>query len=311
MKERKRPPTAIDLFSGCGGMSLGIMMGGWNVVAAVEHSPEAALTYWVNLAGPKSKWIGKLPHEHRRANTPIVLPIGGSAWRSHSSKKTLPVRVMICDDIRNWTGKQILKTVGLKKIDAIFGGPPCQGFTLANSRTRSLEDPRSKLMWEFLRVVGQIHPKIFEIENVPGMLAYKDFTYLLMKTLERKGYVVRIMKFDCCSYGVPQHRVRILIQGIRKDLKKLPLFPVPTHFDPSQLKMPRKNYVSQAEIAKYAFAVNGFDKKELWDLWWNEKLQICMNRKTAGDVIDYAFTKCMTERILDYLASKRKRKRRA
>ena len=248
--------TAVDLFAGAGGFSLGVCQAGFNVLAAVEFDKAAALTYRRN-------------HRHT---------------------------MMIRKDITKITSKELLKRINVKKgqLDLLFGGPPCQGFTTINTK-RSINDPRSKLMYEFIRMTKEIQPKVFLIENVPGLLSFKDFLISLIKTLENCGYVVRFTKLDAVSYGVPQYRKRIMIQGIRKDQNKIPIFPAPTHFDPVALKKNESMMFNIAEVAIKCFSINGFSKEEIKDVWWNQTLQILMNRKTAVDVLNKAINELIAE----------------
>ena len=243
--------TGIDLFAGAGGFSLGMRMAGIKVLAAVEIDKYAAATY--------------------RAN----------------HKDT----ILIEEDIQNISADRLLKIVNLKKgeLSILFGGPPCQGFTTI-SKSRSLDDPRSKLMHEFVRMTEGIQPKIFYIENVPGLFAYKDFFIFLMEKLENCGYVVRCLMMDAASYGVPQTRRRIFIQGMREDLKTLPAFPRPTHYDPEPDKkaLAKGSLFPPSALVDKCFAMNGFPKEEVKDLYWNKTLGIQMNRKTAADIFDRA-----------------------
>lgn len=103
---------------------------------------------------------------------------------------------------------------------------------------------------------------------------------------------------DACSYGVPQHRKRIFIQGARNDIGKLPSFPEPTHFDPESLKADILN-LSRAEVAKKCFQVNGFTKEEIKEVWWNTKLWIQMKKKTAAEKVDQAINECIAEGMME------------
>jgi len=259
--------TAIDLFAGAGGFSLGVKQAGFNVLAAVEFDKWAAETYRTN------------------------------------HKDT----IMIEEDITKLTANRLMKIAKIKRsqLDFLVGGPPCQGFTTINTK-RSLDDPRSKLMSEFIRMVKGIQPKIFMIENVPGMFAYKDFFILLMETLEKCGYIVRSLMMDAMSYGVPQYRKRIFIQGVRKDLNFLPGFPPPTHFDPKLLKTKDYKLFTPATVAIECFAINGYPKEEAKDLYWNKSLHIQMNKKTAADTFDLAINKLIGEVIISTIQSKSK-----
>lgn len=247
--------TGIDLFAGAGGFSLGMKMAGFKILAAVEKDKWAAETYRYN------------------------------------HKDT----IMVEEDIQKITPDRLLETVNLKKgeLDILFGSPPCQGFSTI-SKSRSLDNPNSKLMQEFIRMTEGIQPRIFYIENVPGLFAYKDFFIFLMETLEKCGYAVRCLMMDAVSYGVPQTRRRIFIQGTRNDLGILPQFPPPTHFDFRQDKeFMEKGKIPPSILVNECFAINGFSKEEVKDLYWNTVLHIQMNRKTAGFVWERAIGKLL------------------
>ena len=259
----KTHPTCIDLFAGAGGFSLGVSQAGFNVVAAVE--------------------IEKGCCDTLRAN-----------------RECFPNMLIVEKDIRELSGAELLDMVGMKRgeLFLLVGSPPCQSFSFANMKNRSLDDPRSKLMFEYIRMVGELQPKAFYIENVPGLFAFKDFFYSLMQLLEECGYVVRFLMMDACSYGVPQHRKRIFIQGTRNDTDWLPTFPEPQNFDPEALKAKISN-VSRAEVAKKCFQVNGFTKEEIKEVWWNTKLWIQMNKKTAAEKVNQAINVCIGEGIVE------------
>lgn len=262
-------PTCIDLFAGAGGFSLGISQAGFNVVAAVEIDKGTCDTLQANKA------------------------------------KYFPNMLIIEKDIRELYGAELLDMVNMKRgeLFLLIGSPPCQSFSFANTKNRSIDDPRSKLMFEFIRMVQELQPKVFYIENVPGLFAFKDFFYSLMQLLEECGYVVRFLMMDACSYGVPQHRKRIFIQGTRNDTDWLPTFPEPQNFDPEAIKAKILN-LSRAEVAKKCFQVNGFTKEEIKEVWWNTKLWIQMNKKTAGDKVDQAINECIAEGMMEILRGK-------
>lgn len=268
--ERKRVPKGIDLFAGAGGFSLGMQEAGIEVVAAVEIERAACDTLYAN----KSTFY--------------------------------PSMEIIEADISNLTGEDILNRVGLKKgeLDILFGGPPCHGFSTMNTKMRGVDNPKSKLMWEFIRMVDEIQPKVFSIENVPGLLGFKDFFYELLESLEVCGYVVRFNKLNAAGYGVPQTRKRIFIEGSRNDLNGVPTFPVPTHFTPEALEERGfGGFFSRANVAQKCFAINGFAKEEVKDVWWNSKLDIMMNKKTAGEVWDRAIDSLICEIVKENLSS--------
>lgn len=253
---KDKRPTGVDLFAGAGGFSLGMRRAGFKILVAVENDKWAAQTYRANLKGI----------------------------------------IVIEEDIRGLTARKLLEIAKIRKgeLTLLFGGPPCQGYSLMSSN-RSLDNPNSKLMNEFVRMVKGIEPRGFYIENVPGLFAFKDFFILLMECLENCGYTTRCLMMDACSYGVPQRRKRIFIQGTRKDLDILPVFPSPTHFDPEQLKIKDNQMFQPAVVAVKCFAKNGFSKEEVKDLYWNTKLHIQMNRKTAVNVWEYAIGELIGE----------------
>lgn len=217
---------------------------------------------------------------------------------------------IIQEDITKLTGERLMKLTGIKERELymLVGGPPCQGFSTSNMN-RSIDNPKSKLMFEFIRMTKELQPRIFYVENVPGLFAYKDFFRLLMQHFEDCGYCVRFQKLDMVNYGVPQHRVRIFIQGTRSDIRKLPVFPTPTNFSKEALK--RTGFgPTPAEIGVRCFQVNGFSKEEIKEVWFNSKLEIMMVRKTAPKLIDAAVHECIVEALLAH-AKKRKKKKKS
>ena len=265
MKKGNKRLTCIDLFAGAGGFSLGVSQAGFNVVAAVEIEKGACDTLRVN-------------------------------------RGYFPNMLIIEKDIRELSGAELLEMVGMKRgeLSMLIGGPPCQCFSSSNTKKRSLDDPRSKLMFKYIRMVQELQPQVFYLENVPGLFAYKDFFYLLMQSLEECGYVVRFLMMDAVSYGVPQHRKRIFIQGARNDINLLPTFPEPENFDPEALNGSMVK-PSRATVAKKCFQVNGFSKEEIKEVWWNTKLWIMMKKKTAAEKVDQAINECIGEGIVEHL----------
>ena len=265
MTKRKKL-KAIELFAGAGGMALGLQWACIDVVGLVEINDQCLHTLAANR------------------------------------KKAFPKAEIIQADISKISGEWLLSRVGIKKrqLDILSGGPPCQGFSFSNNN-RSIDDPRSKLMWHFVRLVGEMKPRYFVIENVPGLLAFKDFFFALLDLLELKGYVVRFNELDACSYGVPQRRIRVFIDGARKDLKILPAFPPPTHFDlDKDYAFPPKSLV-----AIKCFSGSGFTKEQVHGVWWNTKLDILMIKKTAAEQIEQAVRVILLEGLMKQLPKKR------
>jgi DNA (cytosine-5)-methyltransferase 1 len=176
-----KQPLAIDLFAGAGGFSCGFKMAGWHVIAANEWDVDAAHTYLANLGSLNTRIVfctpedeerwrrgrKRLERHHAKADTP---PLDfGSGWIAGQAD-VQPCEVFLFGDICALTGQRILDELCRTSDDigCVFGGPPCQGFSRAGQRRR--DDPRNELVFEFMRVVCEIHPRAFIMENVPGML---------------------------------------------------------------------------------------------------------------------------------------------
>lgn len=196
-------PIAIDLFSGCGGMSLGLEAAGFDVAATVEFDAIHAIVHHVNF----------------------------------------PYTASICKDISKLKSSDLLKEVRKKgyqgEVDLVAGGPPCQGFSQIGKR--QLDDPRNSLVFEYLRIIQDIKPKYFIFENVPGIASgkHKKFLEELIREFEAVGYHIEkpIKILDASLYGAPQKRKRLIILGSRKDVKKA-YYPQETHCDYKNSKNP-------------------------------------------------------------------------
>ena len=128
------------------------------------------------------------------------------------------------------SGKEILEFCGIERgeLDVFDGSPPCQGFSTAGSRV--VKDPRNDLFVQYVRLVDELQPKVFVMENVSGMAKGKmrgKFIEII-STLKSMNYEVRAKQMNAMYYGVPQSRERIIFIGARKDLGKVPSFPNPT-----------------------------------------------------------------------------------
>lgn len=183
-------PIGIDLFAGAGGLSLGFEQAGFDVVAAVEIDPVHAAVHAYNF-----------PHC-------AVVP------RS--------VTDLTGDRIREAAG------VGARKIDVVFGGAPCQGFSLIGQR--ALDDPRNSLVRDFVRIVHELDADYFVFENVKGLTVGKHRRFLdeIVQEFESAGYeVVKEWKvLNAYEYGVPQDRQRLFLLGAKRGLQ-LPTYPLP------------------------------------------------------------------------------------
>ncbi|MCC6982493.1 MAG: DNA cytosine methyltransferase [Bauldia sp.] len=176
--------TAVSLFSGAGGFCEGFRLAGWEVVCAVEADGDAAQTHAANF-------------------TDVAHFQGDIARFLIDERPGVPT-------CRQMTGQQV---------DAVFGGPPCQGFSQIGPR--NLDDPRNRLYEEFVRVVRILRPRVFVMENVPNMVAMKNghFKTRIIDAFQQAGYSrTAILSLIASDFRVPQHRRRIFIFGIRDRL---------------------------------------------------------------------------------------------
>lgn len=186
-------PIAVDLFAGAGGMTLGFEQAGFDVLASVEIDPIHCGVHEYNF-----------PH-----------------W------------TVLCADISQIAAAEIREksTIGRKRIDVVFGGPPCQGFSVIGKR--ALDDPRNSLVYHFIRLVDQLKPNFFVLENVKGMAMghHRLFIAEIMEKFAFHGYQVHYKLLNARDYGVPQNRERLFLVGCHQDLE-LPSYPQPlTYFD--------------------------------------------------------------------------------
>lgn len=205
--QNKEVFTAIDLFSGAGGLTIGLKRAGFKVVAAVEVDGEIAKTYQMN----------------------------------HPEVK------LLIKDIRNIKGGDLLKLVGLKKIDLVAGCPPCQGFSKLTDKCHK-RDSRNELVLEMARVVSELKPAICMMENVPG-LTKRGFPLLrkFEKKFELMGYIITKGILQMADYGVPQSRRRLVLLAGKGF--KIPL-PNPTHSRSVSLNSRTKPWITLREALK-------------------------------------------------------------
>lgn len=239
---RPRRVLAVDLFAGCGGFSLGFHSSGIHVIGAVELDFPAATTYICNLARPGirihfdteergqafEKYLQKA--WKRRGKSGLLAPfVAGSGWISHYPEEPGCEHFWIAD-VRTLKGADLLDTLGLDpgQLDCVFGGPPCQGFSMAGKQDE--HDPRNNLVLEFLRVAIEAEARTFVMENVPPLLTNAKFRPLWDEYKRRAveaGYTVVANVLDAVNFGVPQYRRRAFIVGTLGDLPAYQ-FPMPT-----------------------------------------------------------------------------------
>ena len=109
----------------------------------------------------------------------------------------------------------------LGKIDGIIGGPPCQGFSTAGQRI--IDDDRNKLYREYFRILKEVNPNFFVIENVTGLLTFKKGAVKndIVARAKKLGYKIFYQTLDSSKYGIPQIRLRVIFIGIKEDLCKI------------------------------------------------------------------------------------------
>jgi DNA (cytosine-5)-methyltransferase 1 len=199
---RSFKPKFIDLFSGCGGVSLGLSNSGWQGEFAIEKDPHAFLTFENNFLAKNGNW--KFSWE--------------SDWLNKGPND-------IASILRN-NKKELLDLRG--EIDLVAGGPPCQGFSMAGRRRAN--DPRNILFKQYVKLVKTIQPKLLLLENVGGIDNHfindlggnardtPKASDRITASLKRAGYKVYSELVQSCDYGVPQYRPRFILIGIRKNL---------------------------------------------------------------------------------------------
>lgn len=185
---RSDRPTAVDLFSGAGGMSLGFEQAGFDVLTALDHDPVHLATYSYNFPSTRA-----LCADVQSVSGDDIHGAAVEGWsRVHPDE--------------SWDGE----------LDCVFGGPSCQGFSLIGHRDPN--DPRNRLIFEFARLVRELRPRYFVLENVPGLLspAYADVVATVIRRLRRAGYSVEAPKvLNSRFHGVPQDRRRVFLIGRR------------------------------------------------------------------------------------------------
>ncbi len=200
-------PVAVDLFAGAGGLSLGAERAGFDVMAALEYDPIHAAAHTFNF--PHTEVICA---NARDVSGDKVRDAIHASWKLHGRPG-------------KWSGA----------VDAVFGGPPCQGFSVGG--VGEATDDRNEMVFEFARLVGELKPRYFVMENVPGLQGYPDHEAeaeegerlidRLIWLLEFVGYSVQApIVLNAAFFGVPQDRRRLFLMGSLPD-EKAPQAPSP------------------------------------------------------------------------------------
>ncbi|ACB53341.1 C-5 cytosine-specific DNA methylase [Crocosphaera subtropica ATCC 51142] len=261
----QKRPIAVDLFAGVGGMTLGFEQAGFDVLASVELDPIHCSIHRYNF----------------------------------------PFWTTICASVTRITANQIreLSSIQNQPIDVVFGGPPCQGFSLMGKRC--LEDDRNSLVKHFLRLVVELQPKYFVMENVRGMAIGKHQILLeeIFDEFVKNNYRVQTeYKFlNAANYGVPQLRERLFLLGAKQGLK-LPNYPdfvtkynqqdnlslplTPTVKDAIQ-DLPEVNHYSELNHRDWVIANYGKPSQYVETL-----------RKSSNLVDDYSYPRIYNKQLL-------------
>jgi DNA (cytosine-5)-methyltransferase 1 len=201
--ESEERPRVIDLFTGAGGLSEGFHRAGFEIAAAVDMDPVALRTHWLNHPTVRDERI-------------------------------------VCGDISTITDAELRRIAGRRRIDVLIGAPPCQGFSNVGHRSKSTltgyniaDDERNHLYTHMVRFALAFQPRLFLMENVPGMKSAKDGASSFFDSAARKlvvaGYRTATWKLNAAAYGVPQERQRIFLVASRN--LALPVEPVAQYKD--------------------------------------------------------------------------------
>ncbi|MDE1565533.1 DNA cytosine methyltransferase [Actinotignum sanguinis] len=193
MSQSIRRPIAVDLFSGAGGLSLGLEQAGYDVAASVEYDPIHAAVHEFNF----------------------------------------PYGTTICADVRNVSGAMIRSASDIQdqEIHLVAGGPPCQGISLIGKR--ALDDERNSLLKEFVRLVLELRPRYFVMENVAGLTigSHRQLLDEVIAIFTSHGdyrIVEPVAVLQAADFGTPQSRKRLFLLGYRQDCP-CPSYPSPRY----------------------------------------------------------------------------------
>ena len=197
--------TYISLFSGGGGLDLGLEMAGWHAVYASDHDPAALATLRAN--------VGR--------------DLGGS-------RRAFENTFLEQQDVTSLTGQSVLSKAGLRKGDVLLlaGGPPCQSWSSAGHQL-GFNDPRAHLFSDFVRLANELDPRWLLFENVRGLLTARgpnqqpgSALVHIRQRLLQAGFQTTVALLNAADFGVPQRRVRLFMVGFRTG--DAPPFPAPT-----------------------------------------------------------------------------------
>ena len=240
----KKEYTAVDIFSGAGGLSIGACMAGIKPVMAVEYDIHAANTY--------------------KRNHPTI---------AHN---------VLQSDIKTVEPLKYTK----KHPFILFGGPPCQGFSIANTKTRNIDNPNNWMFKEYIRFLEDLKPKWFLFENVVGFKSFGKgaFAKEVEKELQKLGYETSSTVLNAADFGVPQKRSRFFIVGHKKseggikfDFERLPKQPT-VSVEEALHDLPHLTNGEKLEISSY----KSLPKSNFVRLMRKRKKQVSQNLVTEN-----------------------------
>lgn len=251
-------PKVVDLFCGAGGLSIGFEMAGFEIVAGIDVEESFLKAF----------------------------------------EKAHPNAVGINEDLKKDRVREMLKSRGVdvENLQVVIGGPPCQGFSTAGNRM--IDDQRNVLVREFARAIDELKPRIFLMENVPGLASMKNgvgelAVDELLKVFKDMGYKTYLNTLTAADYGIPQLRKRLFFVGIRDDIKQSFSWPKRTHFPKDTLVSfgaEGSTYITVKEALSDLPAMRDGEEKTTYETppqtpyqrWAREGSEKLRNHKTPG-----------------------------
>lgn len=223
-KNSKTKPVVVDLFAGAGGFSLAAIQAGCSIAVAIENDPYAVETYKGNLLKYKVA-------QNVKVLSKSILEYDPATVRSEN--------------------------LGDVECDLLLGGPPCQGFSTHRILDAGVDDPRNQLVLAYFRFVKAFRPRVFLMENVPGILWERHKSYLEKFYEEGKKagyYVLAPVVIDARDFGVPQRRKRVFILGVRDGatIKDFVWPPEATHAAPEKVQIGQQAWIPCVDVFKPA-----------------------------------------------------------
>ena len=197
--------SALDLFSGAGGFSLGLEYVGFHAVGAIDIDEKAGRTFRANFGERPIERFGRVHGDMRR--------------------------------VRPGEISAALARAGVEELDLLVAGPPCQGFSrvgrgkldsMADQAGAFVLDPRNHLYRQAIAMLIELRPRVFVFENVTGILHVRgqNMAERVCEAVAAEGYAVKCAVLNSAWFGVPQVRERLFVMGVREDLDMRPSFPI-------------------------------------------------------------------------------------